>query len=585
MPNNPISADADARRDVWLSWLLVALILAGCTNLLSQRTVDPDLWGHIQYGEDWIAEGALPRVTSHSYSAVDFPWVNHENLSELALACGHRLGGGIGLMIGKAVLGVAMLLSMIFLAVRKRVHPVLAAVCMLAVTLSVAEFWCARPQMASFMCMCGMLLVFEFAFRDWNEKHCRVHFGTLLLSLPIMVVWTNAHGGFVAGFCVCAAYVGLRAIEAIWRNGKSGLPLAAKLIAVILACGASTMLNPYGPGLMFWLVQSLGQPRPEITEWVSIPSSGTTIIPFTILTVLLLASIRWSTLRRDPAKLITITLVGIQTFIHCRHIVFYGILFGYWIVPHVQSLCYQAQSRVANRPEPTPLSSRQARVFGGIISAATLVLLGSFGLQLARFGVDRDEWPVDALQFMADNNLDGRIVVTFNWAQYVLSAKPNSRVSFDGRFRTCYPQTIVDRNFDFLVGDSPRRFRSEESGPVDPTAILRHDAPDFVLIDRKGDYPATQVMSQQADWTLMFQDSRTQLWARTSKYAVATSPHFITQPKISDDVHNSIAAWPGFPGRTGRDVFVRTAREYVSSEQRNRASEISQQQDANTIRR
>ena len=81
----------------WLSRMFVATILSACALMISQRLIDPDLWGHIQYGEDWVAEGARPRVASHTYAAPDCPWVHHENLSELALAFGHRAVGGLGI--------------------------------------------------------------------------------------------------------------------------------------------------------------------------------------------------------------------------------------------------------------------------------------------------------------------------------------------------------------------------------------------------------------------------------------------------------------------------------------------------------
>ncbi|MFK7817981.1 MAG: hypothetical protein AB8G99_04640, partial [Planctomycetaceae bacterium] len=108
-----------SRAEVWLTRAVVCIILLACARMLSQQGVDPDLWGHIQYGEDWIAEGELPREASHTYAARGYRWINHENLSELALAFGHRAVGGLGLMIGKAVLGIVMLLSMILMAARK----------------------------------------------------------------------------------------------------------------------------------------------------------------------------------------------------------------------------------------------------------------------------------------------------------------------------------------------------------------------------------------------------------------------------------------------------------------------------------
>ena len=71
--------------------------------------------------------------------------------------------------------------------------------------------------------------------------------------------------------------------------------------------------------------------------------------------------------------------------------------------------------------------------------------------RLDRIQVDRSIYPVDAFAFMEQNDIDGRIVVTYNWAQYTIAAlcagdetETTSRVAFDGRFRTCYPQQVVD---------------------------------------------------------------------------------------------------------------------------------------------
>jgi hypothetical protein len=521
--------------------------------MVSQQGVDPDLWGHIQYGEDWLAEGALPRVASHTYAAEGYRWINHENLSELALAFGHRAVGGLGLMIGKAVLGVLMLLSMIYMAAKKGVNPVLAAASMLIVSLGLIEFWYARPQLASFLSMAAVVVVLESAFR--SDKP--VSFRRLLLLFPILVVWTNAHGGFVAGVCIVSAYLGLKALTELQRHGKTAIPIAAKLGAVIVGCGLCTLLNPYGPELLLWLLKSLGDPRPEITEWASILNSRSAAVPFTALTMLTVVCFWFSTEKKDPAHFVTIGLVAAQTFLNCRHVVFLAILVGYWMPIHIQSVWLRLKALSPEQPE-----RRQPTAALAIPLVAVALLFGGLLVhKFSQFGVDRAEYPVDALQYMADNNLDGRIVVTFNWAQYTLAAKPNSTVGFDGRFRTCYPQSVVDMNFDLTLGDIPgKRHRAAESGPIDPTRVLNHKQPDFVLIDRNRDGPASYVMANQTDWNLLYQDKMCQLWSRTELRDVPTN--------ISDHDVMGIAAWPGFETAAGRDAFVVTAKQHLQSQRR-----------------
>src|SRR6476659_8620208 len=88
--------------------VLVALVLAGVVAI-SPNVADPDLWGHVQYGRDLLAHG-LPEKTTYSYIAQDQPWINHENLMEVALALGADFLGPIGLVAAKMLAGLALLL-------------------------------------------------------------------------------------------------------------------------------------------------------------------------------------------------------------------------------------------------------------------------------------------------------------------------------------------------------------------------------------------------------------------------------------------------------------------------------------------
>ena len=58
-------------------WLLVHLALGGLILVIVTSTlVDPDLWGHLRFGHDMIAAGAIPRSDVYSFTSAR-PWVNH----------------------------------------------------------------------------------------------------------------------------------------------------------------------------------------------------------------------------------------------------------------------------------------------------------------------------------------------------------------------------------------------------------------------------------------------------------------------------------------------------------------------------
>ena len=84
------------------------------------------------------------------------------------------------------------------------------------------------------------------------------------------------------------------------------------------------------------------------------------------------------------------------------------------------------------------------------------------------------------MQYVADQELTGKLVVTFRWAQYAIAAfNPRSHgddgllVAFDGRFRTCYPQEIVDMYFDFATGLRMCREHKCKNYSASPGASLK----------------------------------------------------------------------------------------------------------------
>ena len=260
-----ITVGESRQASVLMSGFVVALILAAAVNL-SPNDVDPDIWGHVLYGQEVLADGALPTTATHTYTAPGYPWINHENLSEIALALGFRYLGPQGLLLAKCLLGMLIVGLMFVAARRKGVQ--LAAICvaLVLVTLNLAGFWAMRPQLFSFLFFAVLMALVERAFNGWSETH-RADLRWLIPAPLLFVVWTNSHGGFAAGVCIFAAYLAGRAIEAIVVRGRDAWPLVAGLTALGAASALATFVNPYGIGLHQWMLHSLGSPRPEITEW------------------------------------------------------------------------------------------------------------------------------------------------------------------------------------------------------------------------------------------------------------------------------------------------------------------------------
>ena len=85
--------------------VLIAVLLAD-----SNRHTDPDLWGHLRFGQAFIAGRHLLHRDTYSYSAAGHRWRDHEWLAEVVMAFVYNAAGVAGLKLWKFACTAAALL-------------------------------------------------------------------------------------------------------------------------------------------------------------------------------------------------------------------------------------------------------------------------------------------------------------------------------------------------------------------------------------------------------------------------------------------------------------------------------------------
>ncbi|MDG2129682.1 MAG: hypothetical protein P8K08_16905 [Fuerstiella sp.] len=542
-------------------WLTVFLIFG--LFVMSRIGADPDLWGHVTYGKEVLRDGHLHETTTWSYAVDDFRWVNHENIAELIMATSDSFGGQTALLLLKSLLTLVVLGLPVWVARRMGAGLVTCFAIVVLLSFNISFHWLVRPHMLSYACGAGLLAILTVALPGAVTARSAAQMSQKWLWLipPLMCFWTNAHGGYLAGMAILTAWLGLDGVELLLRRDVRLWPTVRHHAFLFTATVAACLLNPYGYELHTWMLSSLGRPRPEISEWAPLPLFSVDGLPFWCFAFGAFLCLKKTVEPPRWPGLIVMSLLSWQAVRHHRHLPFAVMMGSFVLVPHIESVVRQLHGWLKERAADQHSSRVEERNAGSV--AVALVLL--VALSCAQFPrqatlcVDRDYYPVSAMQFMADNQLNGKVLVTFNWAQYALAvfadSSPESRIAFDGRFRTCYPQPIIDMYFDFILGDLPRhvRYREDASGPFDATKALDYKSPDLVLIECERRNSVRTMEACSAEWCLLYQDSLAQLWGRRSLYDDPQSERFLPEYRRhrSNDLQHGCVAWPAFP-QSGR---------------------------------
>ena len=199
------------------------------------------------------ASHAIPKVDFMTYGIhAGKPWVAYEWLSDLLMATLVQLGG-----MNLLAVFVSGAIALLFLLLYERCrtegcHFVTALFITILGALTSAVHWLARPHLFTFF---GV-----YIFATVLEDRYRGRIKGLRFFLPLilyMVVWANAHPGFLVGFAMIGLYLVCSIVNFLIFSDAESRALSSTKIrdnAVALAItGIATVANPYGIQLYSYL--------------------------------------------------------------------------------------------------------------------------------------------------------------------------------------------------------------------------------------------------------------------------------------------------------------------------------------------
>jgi len=252
----------------------VACVVCLAIFQFSENTADPDLWAHVLFGQQFLQSGELMKTDPFSWTANGHEWINHEVVAEAALGLAHRWLGGTGLLLLKMAVGLLTFGLALSIATR-RMSPETRAVAWAFGALAVVEIsfgFAARPQIFSALALAIQLWI--------TQQIHRGRWGWSLALPPLFALWINTHGGVLAGIVLLFVTAGGTTLQLFlkktgppairpWLDAEGSPRIAVVLWISALASTAALHLNPWGAGLVHWLIESVLWLRPEIGEWNS----------------------------------------------------------------------------------------------------------------------------------------------------------------------------------------------------------------------------------------------------------------------------------------------------------------------------
>jgi hypothetical protein len=499
------------------SGLFVAAVLIIIALPVTRTIQDPDFWWHLRAGQLIIQHGGLLGNDPFTYTVPGHHWTMHEWLNEVLFAIEYAIGGlGLIVLVLSAVTWAGLICVMQKARLRRPGRGVLGVGMLIAV---VAGFpiWGPRVQMITFAFAALTLLLVE--------RHLVRGGKAIWWLVPLFLVWSNFHSGFVIGLGFIAIIL-IAELAGAWLRMPDAAPRERlrPLLFVLTASTAVSMVNPNGPTILLYALgtQTSGAQQSLIQEWFSPSFHDWEVLVYgAMLLGLVMLVVSNRHIRARDAVLVLVT--GALSLQSARHIalfvaaatpVFIDQLAMAW--PRIGAAIRRARRR------PTTPRVQPPLLFRATAAALVLVALGGIALawlipkmQVPAYSlVYAREFPVCAAQWLKGAPEPLKIFNQYGeggYLAYELSARGDKLYIFGDAA---------------LMGDALLyKYAQVETAEPGWDSIIRDAGTDVVLYDVNT--PLADLMDHSAGWVKVYQDSLSVAFVPTDKVA---SLHLPAQP-------------------------------------------------------
>ena len=421
------------RRRLFLVLGAIALIYAFLAGL---RTVsDPDTFWQLATGR-WVTQHHQVFSTDvFSYTAQGQPWIYPVG-SSLFLYWTYLIGGYALL----SWVNAAASTGTVALLLRGR-SAVSAAIAIIAVP-SIANRTVPRADMFTVVIFAAFL---SLLWENYESGKAR------LWLLPLlMIAWVNCHLGFVAGFGLIAAFVGIDVLEMLFAGARrlAAIERLRRAWPWYAATAVATLINPWGWGIYTALIRqnrAMALHSGWIAEWGRLPLTWPAITAmylfrngrssFYLLLAIAALAVIFALIRKQFGAAI---LLVAGVYVGVEHVRMFAetacvivVLGGACLdvpVEFVREKVRDGRIRLA-------LAACAVVAFTALAGARSYDIVRNHNSYTSTFGAG-PAWqlPHRAVEFVKRENLPGEIYNTYNEGGYLIwTLGPERRDYLDGR--------------------------------------------------------------------------------------------------------------------------------------------------------
>jgi len=490
-------------------YLLVMLLLI---LLIGVRTpLDSDMWWHLRAGKATWQEKEVLLRDIFSYTRYGENWVNHSWLSQLVMYGLYALEKfpALSLWVGLTAMAAMYFL---YLQTEGAIFIRIASVFLSAFISSVV--WSPRPQLFS---------ILMFALTGWvlfRYRHGERN--SLIYLLPIFLLWSNLHGGYVLGVILILTQIAgllINQLTADEHQVEQGWQDLKRLSAWLAGCLLVVLINPNGINMWRIPFQTVGVETLQdyIAEWASPDFHQPVQQVFLILLFGLYSAAAFSRTRLDGRDLMSVAVFGISALVARRNFGPFALVAAPVLSRHMNDI-YQDYRQILTRKYPRlkrffkfqkQSEKRLSPILRTILNSGLVVGL-LFGTGTKWLNVSRQHFmdrvipqyfPAQAVSWIEKNHPQGRMFNSYNWGGYLIWRLSDTPVFVDGR-TDLFGDPIIE---DWL---SVIQMEAGWEQVIDRWQIR------WVLIEP--DQPLAKILAYSG-WDLIYQDETAVIYLRNSQ--------------------------------------------------------------------